>query len=202
MLSGNCVRSSLKRGETIFKTGISSVYVVYLRSGLVKESISGVNDREQIIQIVKPLYYIGVSAMLGSKVSQMRYEVIKDAEVCYIDSGVFKQLVQQNGLFAYEILAAMCRENLGNYHRFVEKSQKQLYGRLADSLLYFADIIFNSSTFELPVNQNDLAAFISTTRESVSRGLSKLSTEGIISFDGRNLRIIDRERLDDISRNG
>jgi len=202
MLSGNCVRSSLKRGETLFKEGLSSTYIVYLRSGLVKESILGVNQREQIIQIVKPLYYIGVSSMLGSKVSQFRYKVLKDADVCYIDSGIFKQLVQQNGLFAFEIMTAMCRENLGNYHRFVEKSQKQLYGRLADSLLYFSDIIFNSNEFELPVTQSDLAALIATTRESVSRGLSKFCDEEIISFDNKILKILNRDRLVDISRNG
>jgi CRP-like cAMP-binding protein len=202
LLSDNCAGVSLKKGEILYKEGTLSNFIIYLRSGLVKESVIGINGKEQIVQIIKPLFYIGVSTMLGAKVSHFNYKVLLDAEVCYIDSTIFKKLVHQNGHFAFEIMTALCRENLGNYHRFVENNQKQLYGRLADSLFYFSQDIFNSKSFEFPVTQKDLAAMISTTRESVSRGLSKFCKEKIISIDAGIVSILNIERLYDISKNG
>jgi len=202
LLSGNCVGVALKKGEKLYREGALTSYIIYLRSGLVKESIIGVNGKEQIVQIIKPLFYIGVSTMLGAKVSYFNYKVLKDAEVCYIDAAIFKRLVKQNGHFAYEIMTALCRENLGNYHRFVENNQKQLYGRIANSLLFFSEDIFDSVEFDLPVTHFDQAALISTTRESVSRGLSKFSKEGIIEINKNHIRISDIVRLRDISRNG
>jgi CRP/FNR family transcriptional regulator len=202
LLSGNCAGVSLKKGESIYNEGSLTTYVIYLRSGLVKESIIGINGKEKIVQIIKPLFYIGVSSMLGARINNFRYKVLLDAEVCYIDSGIFKRLIQQNGKFAFEIMTALCHENLGNYHRFIENSQKQLFGRIADSLLYFKDNIFKSDEFEIPVTHNDLAALISTTRESVTRGLSRFCRENIISIENRFVKILDNTRLYDISKNG
>ncbi len=202
LLSDNCAGVTLKKGEILYKEGTLSTFIIYLRSGLVKESMIGINGKEQIVQIIRPLYYIGVSTMLGAKVSHYNYKALTDAEVCYIDAAIFKRLVQINGHFAFEIMTALCRENLGNYQRFVENNQKQLYGRLADSLIYFSQDIFNSLSFELPVTQKDLAAMISTTRESVTRGLSKFCKEKIISIEGGIVSILNPARLFDISKNG
>ncbi|MCB9014790.1 MAG: Crp/Fnr family transcriptional regulator [Lentimicrobiaceae bacterium] len=202
LLSGNCAGVALKKGETLSREGALPSNIIYLRSGLVKESIIGINGKEQIVQIIKPLFYIGVSTMLGAKVSHFNYKVLTDAQVCYIDASIFKKLVKQNGHFAFEIMTALCRENLGNYHRFVENNQKQLYGRLAHSLLSFREDIFDSVEFDLPVTHSDLAALISTTRESVTRGLSKFCKEGIIGIEKNHVKILDETRLHDISRNG
>lgn len=202
LLSDNCAGVTLKKGEILYKEGTLSTYIIYLRSGLVKESVIGINGKEQIVQIIRPLFYIGVSTMLGAKVSHYNYKALTNTEVCYIDATIFKKLVQQNGHFAFEIMTALCRENLVNYQRFFENNQKQLYGRLADSLLYFSQDIFNSKSFEIPVTQKDLAAMISTTRESVTRGLSKFCKEEIISIDGGIVSILNSTRLYDISKNG
>lgn len=48
---------------------------------------------------------------------------------------------------------------------------------------------------ELTLSHQDLALLLGTTRESVTRVLDRLATDGIISVARRNIEIIDRDRL-------
>jgi len=202
LLSANCSEVSLKKGDVLFKEGALTSHIVYLKTGLVKESINGANNKEQIIQLIKAHSYLGLSSMIGYHVSQYTYTALEDLKVCYIDTSVFKQLVLSNGRFSYEILVSVCRENLNNYNRCLNKSIKQLYGRFADAMLYFSNIIYESDTFELPVTQNELAALISTTRESVTRTFTKFKSEGILVINDRKITILKKELLEQISKTG
>ncbi len=202
LLSGNCSEVSLERNDTLFKEGALTSHIIYLKTGLVKESMNGINNREQIVQLIKAHSYLGLSSMLGYKVSHYSYTALEDLKVCYIDTTIFKQLVQSNGKFAYEILVSMARENMNNYHRCVNKSLKQMYGRFADAMLYFSNVIYESNTFELPITQNDLAALTSTTRESVTRTFTKFKNEGIIEITDKIITILKPELLEQISKTG
>jgi CRP/FNR family transcriptional regulator len=80
--------------------------------------------------------------------------------------------------------------------------QTQTYGRLANKLLYLANEIYNCDEFDLPLNRNELADLICTSRETVSRMLSDLANENIIDINGKHLKIIDKQRLENISLRG
>ena len=51
--------------------------------------------------------------------------------------------------------------------------------------------------FRLAMSQEELAAEIGTVRELISRNLARLQGEGLISMDGRDMRILDRTGLED-----
>ena len=56
--------------------------------------------------------------------------------------------------------------------------------------------------FSLPVSHNELASLIGATRESVTRMLCKLNSEGIIKYNGKNINIKNPTLLDDLSQKG
>ena len=130
------------------------------------------------------------------------YSVLEDSRICYIDSEVFKNLIQTNGMFSYEILVSVCKENINNYHRCLNKSIKQMYGRFADALLYFSNVIYESNEFELPITQLELAALIGATRESITRMFTKFKNEGIIELQNRRIVIVKVDLLENISKIG
>lgn len=202
ILSGNSSEISLKKGELLYKEGALLSNIIYLKSGLVKEFMTGINNKEQIIQIIKSHSYLGLSSMFGTKMSTYSYSALEDSRICYIDSDVFKNLIQSNGVFSYEILVSVCRENINNYHRCLNKSIKQMYGRFADALLYFSNIIYESEEFDLPITQNELAALIGATRESITRMFTKFKNEGIIEVENKRIIISKPELLENISKNG
>ena len=53
-----------------------------------------------------------------------------------------------------------------------------------------------SDMFVLPMSREDIASFLGMVIETVSRTLTKMQDDGLISVRGRQLRILDPVRLD------
>jgi CRP-like cAMP-binding protein len=96
----------------------------------------------------------------------------------------------------------MSRDSLYNFHRFMSQAQKKTYGKVADALLYFAQIIYESNEFEIPFTRQEFADLIGIARESTTRVLIKFRDEGILDINGRLIRINQPDQLKKISRVG
>jgi len=194
--------NELRKGTCLLNEGSPTSHIVYLRSGLVKESILKQDNHEQILQIIQPHSYLGLTSIFGDKINHYSYTALTDLKLCYIDIDVFIELIKTNGNFAFEILTSVGRENLNNFHRFIDQSHKKIYGRIADVLIYFSKIIFSSNTFQIPLTRKEVAEMVGTSRESTQRVLTKFRGEGIITVSGRIITINDIAKLEKISRYG
>jgi CRP-like cAMP-binding protein len=198
----NSRESTVKKGEIILHEGSLTSHIIYLKAGLAKEFVKPSPDREQILSIVKEHTYLGLPSLFGDRINHYSYAAMEDVEVCYIDINVFTKLIRQNGNFAYEILTSVSRDSLNNFHRFISQSQKKIYGRVADAILYFSKIIYESEEFNLPFSRKEFADLIGVSRESATRVLIRFKDEGIITIKGRKMGIRKMELLEQISRKG
>lgn len=202
LVNANSRETSFRKGDIILHEGSMTSHIIYLKSGLVKEYQKGPNEQEQILQIVKKFTYLGLPSLFGDRINHYSYAALVDIEVCYIDLNIFNNLVRQNGNFAFEILVSVSRDSLNNFHRFMSQSQKKTFGRVAEVLLYFSKIIFESESYEIPFTRQELADLIGISRESATRVLTKFREEGILKLEGRFIEIINPELLQQISKNG
>jgi len=200
-LSFNCALVKFRKGDSLIRQGTFSTNVAYLRSGLAKIHIAGPHH-EQIVRIIKDPSYLGLPTTFGDKINQYSVTVIEAAEVCFIDINTFRYLLRNNSDFSYEIMVELCRNELEFFYRCASRTQKQIRGKIADVLLEFSEKIYNSSTFKLPVNQEDLGNLIDASRESISRLLSEFENDGIIKISGKKIEIVNKKSLLLISSNG
>jgi len=201
-LGAGCRTMSISNRETILHEGSFTSHVIYLRSGLIKETMKGLNNREQIFRIIKGRTYLGMSSLFGDTINHFSYIALSDLELCHIEIGTFKKLLLENAKFTYEIMTSQCKENLSNYNKLLKQGQKKIFGRLADTLLFFSEDIFESKKFILPLTQQEIANFIGTSRESTTKGLSNLKKNNIIAINNSTVEIIDFERLKQVSKTG
>ena len=201
ILGENCVQAAFDKGETIFKQNALSSNIIYLQTGLVKLIIDG-PQRKQILQIKKAPSYLGLPTTMGDKINHYSAVALEPTTACFIDIGTFKQLLRMNTDFSYEIIIDLCKNELEHFHRCVNLVQSQIFGRLAANLLYFADVIYLSDEFDLPLSRNELADLICTSRETVSRSLNELAEENVIELQGKHLRIINKDMLRKIKEKG
>ncbi len=201
LLSCNHLMVSFKKGESVIKQGHLSSNIAYLRKGLAKLHIKG-PYYEQTIKIVKAPRYLGLPTTFSDKINQYSVTVIEDSEVCFIDMATFQELLGNNKKFANEIIVDLCRYELDSYRKCANRTQKQMKGNIADVLLDFADNLYGSDTFRLPVSRDELASLIDTSRESVSRVLAEFNNDGIIRMNGRDIEILNKKLLKLISENG
>ena len=202
ILSESCRTVDIAKGETVLIEGSFTSHVVYLRSGLIKETMKGIDNKEQIFRILKGKTYLGMSSLFGDTVNHFSYKALSDLKVCHIEINTFKKLMLDNAEFTYEIMSSLCKENIHNYDKLLKQGQKKIFGRLADALLFFAEDVFNCKKFTLPLTQQEIANFIGTSRESTARGLSNFKQNKIISLENSVIEILDINSLKQVSRTG
>lgn len=201
-LGDSCYEASFSKGDMILAEGSITSHVIYLREGLVKEFGKKDLTEEYILQVVKPHSYLGLHSILSDTFNHYSYTALTNVKVCFINLELFVRLIKSNGQFGYEILSSVCNDSLNNYHRFIKQHQKKIFGKVADALLYFSQVIFNKSSFELPLSRKEIAYMIGTSRESISKQLTDFEKEGILQVNGRHISILNMEKLKGISRVG
>lgn len=201
VLENNSVTVKFRKGEVIIKQDALSLNVAYLKSGIVKLHMHG-PSREKILKIVKAPTYIGIPTTFGDSVNQFSVTALEDTVVCFIDSNLFRNFIYTNGKFAYEIIVELCKNELFDYQRYASMAQKQIHGLVAESILCLSDKIYESDKFSFPLTRGEMGDLIGTSRESVSRELTELCNEKILEVNNNEVKIIDKDRLKQISEKG
>lgn len=201
-LQQNCREITLRKKEHIYLEGSLTSHIVYLRSGLVMEYKKADDGRDHIVQIIKSLSYLGLNSLFGDRINHYSCKALSDVKICYIHFEVFKNLVRNNGEFAYEILVSMSKDNLNSHQRFLSNYAKQTYGKVAEALLYFGNVIFEQNSFNLPITRDEFGSLVGITRESTARALTKFQNEGFIKISGSNIILLKPDQLQKISKTG
>ena len=200
-LNSNCSEARFKTGDIIIKQNALSTNVVYIKSGLVKIHVKG-PIRERIMRITKAPAYLCLPSTFGDKINHFTATALEETTVCFIDVNVFKQFIYENGDFAFQIILDLSKGELQNYQNCLNNAQKQNIGRIADAILFFANEIFDSNSFTLPVSRQELADLTGITRESASRILTDFNNEKILEMDSRKITIVNEKLLRQISEKG
>ncbi|MFP4526888.1 MAG: Crp/Fnr family transcriptional regulator [Bacteroidales bacterium] len=204
LMSRNSSQVHFQEEEMIFKQNSPASHIIFIKQGLVKEHMSGPNKKDQILKIVKGPAFLRVASKLKYNINSYSATTLTESKICFIDIGVFKDLLFKNSSFSYEVLISVCEDGLYCFDKFVNQTQKHIHGRLADALLFFSSEIYNDSHFTLPITITELADLIGSSRESVSRCLQTFKKEEIIGFNGQKtcMNILDKTKLQIISKAG
>jgi len=202
LLENNHVLVTYKKGENLCKQGTLASHIIFICCGLVKIYME--NEKSSLILKVLPSgNMIGLTALLdGSNIFQYSVYAYQDCKIRLIDIGIFKQLILKNAAFANEVINLLCENLIQTQTRFFSYTQKQSYGRLADTLICLSCNIFKSAGFELQLTRKELGELTGMTTESVIRILSKFKNDKIIAIEGKTIRILDLETLQRISNYG
>ena len=203
ILEEGCSKTTFKKGELIFKEGTPSQYITYVRDGFIKLCKRGVGDSDFILSISKKGAYLGIQN-LSRKNKQNYFSAIAitESEVCFIDIDSFGKLLKENGEFATEVISYIFNDEMNYFERLVNNVQQQLPGRLANTLIYFRNQVYNENPFNLNLTKAELASLIGTSRESVSRLLKAFQDAKIIKMDKRNITILDDKKLEEVKLKG
>jgi CRP/FNR family transcriptional regulator len=111
-------------------------------------------------------------------------------------------LINTNAAFGSKILEKANEDIIKAYNRLYSITHKQIHGRFAELLNYLRERIYQANPFELTLTRKDMAELIHTSPESISRLVKEFKDDGIIESEGRNIEILDDDRLKQISMFG
>lgn len=192
----------IEKGEIICQEGEPIKYLVYLRGGLVKLYKTGTGRTHQIISIATSRDFIGLLSIFSNTEYIYSIAALEDSSICMIDMNVIKKIILQNGKFALSLIEKMNRISDVVLSNKVELGVKQLRGRIAHILLMFADKVYRSDIYELPVSRKEIGELIDMRTENVVRILSEFRKDQLIGIEGKKIEIINKSMLKKISELG
>ncbi|MDH3890680.1 MAG: Crp/Fnr family transcriptional regulator [candidate division Zixibacteria bacterium] len=191
--------SSLKScdpGDTFFFEGdpVHSFFIV--GSGRVKVFKLSPDGKEQILMVAEPGDSFAEAAMFAGGRYPASATALERSEVLVVNRERFVGILQREPGLALNMIARLS-ELLRSLTKLVEGlSLTDVTTRLAKHLLdLIPDTDSNEATVTLNEKKTILASKLGTIPETLSRSLARLSREKIIAVEGATIRILDRQRL-------
>lgn len=189
-------------GETIIKQNTSTTHFVCLRQGMAKMVAESSRGKNVILKILSGHSLITAGGVVSDDIRHFTVTAITRVECCFIDSDRLHKLLENNSKFAYELLKYNNRQNIQMLESLVGLTQKYMPGRVADTLLYLKNQIYQANPFVCNLNKQELAEMSGMTKESFIRSLKELELSGIVRHNRREIEILNEEDLLMISKNG
>jgi CRP-like cAMP-binding protein len=205
ILKEGLTASFYKKGELIFREGDKPVSLICLSEGKVKVFKEGLGGREQIIRLAKPIGFIGYRALFAEENHYASAIAIEDSIVCTVDQLTLFNLLRMNNDLSLIIIKSLATELGFSYFRTVTLTQKHVRGRLAESLLFLKNTYGfekDEKSIKVYLSRGEIANLSNMDTSNAIRTLSAFANEGVISIDGRKIKIMDINKLEKISERG
>ncbi len=204
-ISQNAKVYTFKKNEIIHHEGDIPTHMMMLVEGKVRVYKEGVGNRIQIIRMLKPYDFFGYRAMIADEAYNTSVSALEPSVVYYVKKEAFLNIIRENNEFCYLFMIEMARDLGQSDKRSVSLTQKHTRGRLAEALLSLKDnygLDEDEATISMYMSREDLANLSNMTTSNAIRTLTSFAEDGIISIDGRKIKILDMEELIHVSRIG
>lgn len=186
---------SYKRGEILFHAGDESDSLYIVNSGQVKIYRLSDLGREQLVRLLYPGDFTGELALFKATVLENFAETVEDSQICIIKRDDLQRLLVKYPTISLKVLNEFANRLATSEKQTASFVSEKVETRIA---LYLMEQLENigGNVIELPMSKKDLASFLGTTPETLSRRLTEFETNGMIEQNGqRQIKIIDEALL-------
>lgn len=197
------------KGDIIFFDTEPYIGFYFVLKGMVKIYKISKDGKEHILHIIGPFNTFAEVPLFENFGSiyenEFRYPAnsmaIEDGtEVVLVQGRAFLNLVENTPNICMKIVSGFAKRLRHLNHHIEELTLKDVTKRVAGFIL--TDHINtkkispdNKPVITLNITKNDLAAYLGTIQETLSRTFRKLEEEGIIEVEGKNIYIKDEKKL-------
>ncbi len=204
LVSGGRERSYAK-GEVIYWRGELGDTAFVVISGRVKVTNTTENGHEVGLNFLAAGDVVGEIALLDGRERTANVVALEDTSVFVIHRRDLMPILIAHPQAMQGIVEALC-EKLRTATAIIEDSSREMGARLAKALLRLAEqhgtVQRDRIRIELHLSQSELGHYAGMSRANVSRELSRLKADGIISFEGSKLTILDQDGLSTVAVSG
>lgn len=190
------------KGENIFKQGAFAPYVMFVLKGFVKVYLQTGYGKQINLRIARAGEFLAFSSVFGEEVYTYSTQSITDVEVCMIDKVGLGELLKNNPEFAMEVTSKNYKVEKELIGIIANLSHKQMRGKLATALLYLSNKEFKEANIFQYLTRQDVAEFASISTESTIRFLKEFEKEKLVRLEGKDIELLDIEKMVELSERG
>lgn len=190
------------RGEMLFNKGDPCVGFHLVIYGQVKLAFVSPQGGEKVVELVGPGFSFGEALMFMEKPYIVMAETLADSLLLHVSKQVVFDEIERNPTFARKMLAGLSRRLHGLINDVESLSFQSGTQRVIGYLLrQDQDLAVANTPYSvmLPTSKAIVASRLNLTPEHFSRILHELADRGLISIDGREVKILDVSKLREYS---
>ncbi|HVE91868.1 MAG TPA: Crp/Fnr family transcriptional regulator [Actinomycetota bacterium] len=188
-----------KRGASLFNEGERSDRVVCVLQGRVKVASYSEDGREIVLAVRGPGDLLGELSALDGEPTSATVAALDPVEALVMSASQFRSFLEDQPRVSLLLLETLSRRLRDADRKRLEFGAYDTVGRVARRLIELAERFGDGSTdhvrIDLPLSQEELAGWVGSSRESVSKALRTLRTRGWIETDRRQITVRDLAAL-------
>jgi len=194
----------IKKGEVLYLQGSSDRNIYILKKGAVKINKVTPEGRVLTLDLLKGGTILGELGAIEETERDETAEVIEDGLLCIMSKASFDEMLK-----IVPGLSIRLNKIIGLRRRKIEnKLLDLLYStveeRIAKTLISLLDDFGipdgESYILKIKLTHQDIADLIASTRETTTATINKLIKEGLIAYEGKYIRIVDKDNIESLSK--
>ncbi len=184
----------LARGETAYTAGSRMAKLLVVHQGRLTLVHRNADGREQVVRVLQTGDFVGEDAFLSGARPEHDAVAGADTQLCSFAHADLAELIRRHPDIAIPMLRSVSARLTDAERMLATIAGSDVTARLARYLLDQPATRDREGrpTIELTMPKKDIASYLGTTPESLSRALAALTTEGTLSKTGpRTLLILD-----------
>lgn len=186
-------------GDEIFRTGDPFGAIFSVRAGLVKTYVLDDKGREQVLGFYTPGELVGLNAIYPSRYP-CHAVAVDTVMLCRFSFPAMATLATRIPSIQ-ETLFRLISRDIGT--ATLGKGDYSAEERLAAFLINWSERLssrgYSARRFFLPMQRTDIANYLSLAPETVSRVIRRMTDDGLIAIDRREVELLKPEALETLA---
>ena len=187
-------KRSFKKESFLFLAGEDARGFYYVTSGEVRVFRMDDSGKEVEIVRLRPEDFFGEAVAIISGKFPAFARAVRDTEVLFFERLAVLRSIRAEPAVAEFFLALLANKCILLNQRIETLSLRTVRQRLAQYLLADCGTERSCST-DLAIKKSELAKNLGTISETLSRTFRRMERDGLIKVRGRNIRVLDCEKL-------
>ena len=191
-------RRPLERGDFLYRHGdpLDGLYAV--RSGSMRSYLTSPDGTEQTVGFYLPGELVGLDG-LQDELHTCATVALETSSVCQVPCAQLKQLCAKLPGLQRQMMRLVGKEVSSDHEALLLLGSRTAEERLATFLLSLSRRYrargFSETDFNLSMSRHDIANYLGTAVETVSRQFASLQKQGVLRVNQRRVHISDLNRL-------
>lgn len=192
-------RRRWRRGATLFNEGDRSDWVAALLSGRVKVSSYSESGTEAVLAIREPGALLGELSALDEQPRSATVIALEPVEALAVPVAEFTRFLETHPDASYRLLQLLSQRLRDADRKRIEFGSHDALGRVARRLVEFAERFGEPAEhgvrISIPLSQQELAGWASSSLEAVAKALRSMRDRGWIETRRREITVTDLDAL-------
>ncbi|WP_178984189.1 response regulator [Winogradskyella helgolandensis] len=187
------------KNEIIYKEGHNSNFIYLILKGVVKCYKFDTNGKELTTALHSEDDLFGYTSFTQNIPYRETAIAMKDVELAGVSKAELTDVLDSNHKLTLEVIQLLTEDITGVKDQLLQMAYSSVQRKTAATILRFAKKLNSKPGDPIVISRNDLASVAGIATETLIRTMSDFKKKGIIQMQGRNIKILDLQKLHDIN---